>query len=189
MCASLAPRILTDCNCLYNMLFLYLHISALSLGLKISPHPHTYLCLLLLKPFLISQAAITTLSPLPCTSLYACVCAKSFQCLTLCNPMYCSPPGSSVHGILQARILEWVAMPCSSGSSQSRDRTLVSFGSCISGRFFITERPGKPPFPIILSKWSMSQIPGLYLSKTFKKSFCWSRVALQCCISFCCTAK
>jgi len=39
------------------------------------------------------------------------------SCLTLCDPMDCSPPGSSVHGILQARILEWVAMPSSRGSS------------------------------------------------------------------------
>ena len=44
----------------------------------------------------------------------ACVCAKSFQsCLTLCDPMDCSPPGFSVHGILQARRLEWVATPSS----------------------------------------------------------------------------
>ena len=48
----------------------------------------------------------------------ACVHAKSLQsCLTLCNPMDCSPPGSSVHGILRARILEWVVMPFSRGSS------------------------------------------------------------------------
>ena len=46
---------------------------------------------------------------------------KSLQsCLILCNSMDCSPPGSSVHGILQARIVEWVAMPSSRGSSQSR---------------------------------------------------------------------
>ena len=44
-------------------------------------------------------------------------------CLTHCDPMDCSLPGSSVHGILQARILEWVAMPSSRGSSQPRDRT------------------------------------------------------------------
>ena len=45
---------------------------------------------------------------------HACVCAKSLQsCLTLCYPMDHSLPGSSVHGILQARILEWVAMPFS----------------------------------------------------------------------------
>ena len=61
-----------------------------------------------------------------------CVRTKSLQsCLTLCNPMDCSPPGSSVHGILQARILEWVAMPSSRGSSQPRNRTLVSYISCI----------------------------------------------------------
>ena len=47
-----------------------------------------------------------------------CMGAKSLQsCPTLCDPMDCSPPGSSVHGILQARILEWVAMPSSRGSS------------------------------------------------------------------------
>ena len=50
------------------------------------------------------------------------LCAKLFQsCLTLCDPMDSSPPGSSVHGILKARILEWVAMPSSRGSSQPRN--------------------------------------------------------------------
>ena len=57
----------------------------------------------------------------------ACVSAKWLQFfLTLCDPMDCSPPGVSVHGILQARILEWVAMPSSRGSSQPRDQTQVS---------------------------------------------------------------
>ena len=47
-----------------------------------------------------------------------CVCAKELQsCLTLCNPLDSSPPGSSVHGILQTRILKWVAIPFSRGSS------------------------------------------------------------------------
>ena len=58
--------------------------------------------------------------------------AKSLQlCLTLGDPMDCSPPGSSVRGILQARILEWVAMPSSRGSSQPRDQTRVSSISCV----------------------------------------------------------
>ena len=48
------------------------------------------------------------------------------SCPTLCDPMDCSPPGSSVHGILQARILKWVAIPFSKGSSQPRDWTQVS---------------------------------------------------------------
>ena len=47
--------------------------------------------------------------------------------LTLCSPTDCSPPGSSVHGILQASILEWVAMPFSRGSSWPRDRTNISY--------------------------------------------------------------
>ena len=53
-----------------------------------------------------------------CSHKYACVHAKTFQlCLTLCDPLDCSLPGSSVHGILQARIVEWVAIPSSRGSS------------------------------------------------------------------------
>ena len=58
-----------------------------------------------------------------------CMCAKS--CPTLCDAMDCSPPGSSVHGILQARILEWVAMPSSRESFRPRNQTLVSYVSCI----------------------------------------------------------
>ena len=66
------------------------------------------------------------------TSCAMCLVAQS--CLSLCPPMDCSPPGSSsVHGILQARILGWVAMPSSRGSSQHRDQTQVSH---IAGRFF-----------------------------------------------------
>ena len=49
------------------------------------------------------------------------MCLVAQLCLTLCNPMEWSPPGSSVHGILQARILEWITMPSSRGSSQPRD--------------------------------------------------------------------
>ena len=69
--------------------------------------------------------------------------AKSFQlCLTGCNPMDCSLPGSSVHGILQARILKWVAMPSSRGSFQPRDQTHIVCESCIAGRFFTAEPLG-----------------------------------------------
>ena len=61
------------------------------------------------------------------------VCIITQSCLTLCDPLDCSPPGSSVHGILQARISGWVAYPFSSGSSQPRDWTQVF---CIAGGFF-----------------------------------------------------
>ena len=66
--------------------------------------------------------------------------------------MDCSPPGSSVHGISQARILEWVTIPFSRGSSGPRDRTRVS---CIAGGFFTTQPPGKPQ----KKKWSLVQHP------------------------------
>ena len=55
------------------------------------------------------------------------------SCLILCDPMDCSTPGSSVHGILQARILEWSDISFSKGSSQPREWTWFS---CIAGRFF-----------------------------------------------------
>ena len=68
-------------------------------------------------------------------SLVVCVCVLVAQsCLTLCDPVNCSLPGSSVHGVVQARILEWVTIAFSRGSAQPRDRTQVS---CIAGRFFI----------------------------------------------------
>ena len=54
-------------------------------------------------------------------------------CLTLCDPMDCSLPGSSVLGVAQARVLEWVAIPSCRGSSRPRDQTQVS---CIAGGFF-----------------------------------------------------
>ena len=62
--------------------------------------------------------------------------AVCISCLVMSDslqPIDCSPPGSSVHGIIQARILEWAAIPFSKGSSQPRDRTQVS---CTAGRFF-----------------------------------------------------
>ena len=61
-----------------------------------------------------------------------CVHAKWLQfCLTLCNFMNYSPPGSSIHGIFQSRIVEWVAMPSSRRSSQCRDGTCIPYISCI----------------------------------------------------------
>ena len=75
----------------------------------------------------------------------ACVCAKSLQsCPTLCDSVDCSLSGSSVHGILQARILQWVAMPSSRGSSRPRDWTCVFYISCIEAGSLSLALPGKP---------------------------------------------
>ena len=68
--------------------------------------------------------------------VYVCMCAKSFQsCPTIWNPMDCSPSDSSVHRILQARILEWIAMPSSRESSQPRDGTWIFKSPALAGTF------------------------------------------------------
>ena len=73
-----------------------------------------------------------------------CSNAQSPSHVRLCDPMDYSPPGSSVHGILQARILAWVAISSLRGSSQPRDQTHVSCISCIAGGFFTTEALRNP---------------------------------------------
>ena len=64
---------------------------------------------------------------------WECVCVCVHVCLTLCDPMDCSLPGSSIQGILQTRILEWAAILIYKASSRSRDQTWVS---CTTGRVF-----------------------------------------------------
>ena len=72
---------------------------------------------------------------------------------TLCDPMDCSLPGSSVHGIFQARILEWVAIPFSRGSSQPRDQTYVS---CIGKQNFL------PLYHLLRSLPTVQSLPYSY---------------------------
>ena len=66
---------------------------------------------------------------IPCVRMLGCMCTQS--CPTLCNPMDCTLPGSTIHGIFQARILAWIAISFSRVSFQPRDWTLVSGISCI----------------------------------------------------------
>ena len=91
-----------------------------------------------------------------------CVCVCVCVCLTLCDHVDYSPPDSSVHGALQARILEWVAMPSSRGSSRPKDWTQVS---CIAGGFFTAEPPGKPSF---WSTWKQ-QVEVIFLENVYNK--------------------
>ena len=84
---------------------------------------------------------------------YRCWCSVTSVMSNSCDPMDCSPPGSSVHGILQAGILERVAMPSSRRSSQPRDRTHVS---CVAGGFFTTESLGKPRYTMKSESESVS---------------------------------
>ena len=70
-----------------------------------------------------------------------------------CNPMDCSPPGFFVHGILQARILEWVAIASSRGSSNPG---IELASSALAGGFFTTEPPGNPTCYMLLFNYSLS---------------------------------
>ena len=113
----------------------------------------------------------------------------------LCNPIVGSPPGSSVHGILQARILQWVTMPSSRVSFPPRDRTHISRSSCIPGRFFTTEQPGNPTYYTYIfyicmllncgvgeDSWESFGLQGDQTSQSYRKStlnilwkdWCWS---------------
>ena len=76
---------------------------------------------------------------------------RSLQlCLSLCDPMDLSPPGSSVHGILQARILEWVATSSSGALPDPQTEPVSLMPPALAGRFFTTEPPG--------SLWSGRQV-------------------------------
>ena len=83
--------------------------------------------------------------------MYVCVCVFAQLCLTLCDPMNSHLPGSSVHGMLQTRILERVAISYSRGSSRPRDWTCVP--PTLAGPFFILGPPGKPNLVIKGLEW------------------------------------
>ena len=96
------------------------------------------------------------------------MCVKLLQsCLYLCDLMDCSPPGFSVHGILQARIPKWVAMPSSRASFWPKDQTHIAYVSCIAGRFFTAEPPGKPQTKIANNYWA-------FLWRSCARHFIWS---------------
>ena len=97
---------------------------------------------------MVGSSIVTTLSlkAWPPSDHHACMRAVSFQsCPALCDPMYCCPPVSSVHGIFQARILECVAMPSFRGSSRPKDWTHVSYVSWLAGEFFTISTAWKAP--------------------------------------------
>ena len=104
------------------------------------------------------------------THVYCCYFVAQL-CLTLCDPKDCSPPGSSVHGILQARTLEWVAISFSRGSSQPRDQAYIS---CI-GRWFLyrwVTWEVHDPAPIIITMcppWFITPFPSHPNPRTMKQ--------------------
>ena len=92
------------------------------------------------------------------------MCLVSQSCPTLCNLVDCSPPGSSVPGIFQAWILEWVSFSSSWGSSQPRDQTHVSCVSWIAAGFFISWNSWEVYLEVMI-KWKQNQMHG-YIIKS-----------------------
>ena len=113
-----------------------------------------------------------------------CVCAH--LCTALCDPVDCSPPGSSVQGILQARILEWVAISSSRGSSPPRDQTHVSCSSFIGRQILYHWVPGKPLFIAVRgfqNKVDFARLcekPDMGINSVFLH---WSEVTWHYCLS------
>ena len=119
-----------------------------------------------LSSVMMMMMMMMTMMMMMCVCMCVCVLAAQL-CLTLFEPMNCSLPGSSVHGILQARTLEWIAIPFFRGSSPPRDRTQVS---CIAGRFF-TVWATREAFPMI---YPVFKIQGQHGFITFPIHFKWT---------------
>ena len=102
------------------------------------------------------------------------MCMPALSCVWLFSTPWMSPSACSVHGISQTRILEWVAISYPKGSSQPRDQTHLSSGSCVAGQFFTTEPPGKPnicvTFYNLLSGFCI--LFSIILTKKEKKKTC-----------------
>ena len=112
------------------------------------------------------------------TSLRCVLCLVTQSHLTLCSPMDCSPPSSSVHGIFQARILEWVAISYSRGSSWLRDRTRVSCISCFGRQILYHYHQSFPPiwqpsFYLQAGKWKNLTSPRETTKDTEIGGFLW----------------
>ena len=113
------------------------------------------------------ESTSTAVLRLHCSSEATGYCVVSQSCLTLCDPMDCSQPVSSVHGILQARIAQWVAISSSRRSSQHRDQTLISCSS----------KQQEVPFERLEAVCTWSRYDGIRMSPRFQGSVYWG----ECC--------
>ena len=120
---------------------------------------------------------------------YMCVVcyAKSLQlCPTLCDPMDYNPSGSSLHGTLQARVLEWVTISSSRGSSHPRDQTHVSWISCIGRQtLYHLSHLGSPhpKYTTVKNLYSPNMSPGLYKIKCISPLYIPHPISVTCLMS------
>ena len=118
-----------------------------------------------------------------CLCVCVCVCARTLSRVWLCDSVDCSPPGFPIHGILQASILEWVAISSSRGSSRPRDWTCISCLAHIDRWVLTTVLPGKPVYCILGSIcWKQCPLWSSFLpleeTEVFHSSTSFSRWAL-----------
>ena len=78
------------------------------------------------------------------------LCSVTRLCLILCNPMDCNPPGYSVHGVSQARILEYIAFPSPGDHPDPGIKLTFPVSPALAGGFFAAESPGKPLYVPVL---------------------------------------
>ena len=132
------------CSCLYNLTYCIALINKYLLVFF-------YFVWLVIELFKDSLCLMLIRDLVPSTML-VCVCILS--CVWLCDPKDSGPPCSSVHGVFQARILQWLAISCSKGSFQPRDRTCVSCRSLI-GRWILYPLGNPHAWQIRSSKYSL----------------------------------
>ena len=151
------------------------------------PPPHSYVATLVPIKIVLGGGAFGTKYLLRWShedgTLMMGLCLVTQSCPTLCDPMDCSPQDSSVHWILQARILEWVTMPSSRGSSQPKDWTQVLHcrqilyhlshqDSLTMGLVHLYEEEGTSKFPIS-TKWGHSKKAAVYKPG---REFSWTEI-------------
>ena len=142
------------------------HESTASFGCKILLAPQNPARLQERKVRFISEArtlGVVRGSLLPFLRGCACMCAVSSVTSDSLRPMDCSFPGSSVHGNLQARIMEWAAMPSSRGSSCPRDQTASLLPSALAGGFFTARNIYSLPPPALDAAPQPCSVAGLTL--------------------------
>ena len=148
--------------------------------------------------FVEATSAPTFSRTLYCSSWYfsrtliqaACSCAFPVSCLCCVLSCFsrvwlCVPPGSSVHQILQARILERVAMPFSRESSKPRDQTRVSCVSCIAGEFFAAETRREAHFLLTFQQRKWSATPCSFTYQLSTSCCCFHRLSCFLCLCGC----
>ena len=111
------------------------------------------------------------------------------SCLTLCDPMNCSLPGSTVHGIFQAKVLEWIAISFSGVSSWPRDQTHGSCVSCIAGEFLTCWAIGEAiSWPYVrVYFWTSESFPLIYVSIFMPVSYYFDHYVVVVSVQFNCS--